>query len=103
MTLQEVSPRSILAISVVLALAPANVHAGVSDIVPKPVQLVAAPGAFALTEQTVLTATPGAEREAQQLASWLRASSGCELPSRYRGGNQLHRAGIGSLIGNVAR
>jgi hexosaminidase len=80
MTVQEVSLRSILAISLVLAVAPARVHAGVSDIVPKPVQLIAAPGAFALTEGTVLTATPGAEGEAQQLGSWLRAPTGCELP-----------------------
>ena len=59
---------------------PPRVHAGVSDVVPKPVQLIPAPGVFELTEQTVLTAGPGAEREAQQLASWLRASTGYELP-----------------------
>ena len=80
MTVQKASLRSILAISLVLAVAPACGHAGVSDIVPKPVQLVPAPGTFALTERSVLTATPGAEREAQQLASWLRASAGLELP-----------------------
>ena len=54
-------------------------EAGVSDVVPKPVQLIPAPGVFELTEQTVLTAGPGAEREAQQLAAWLRVATGYEL------------------------
>ena len=103
MTLQEVSPRSILAISLDLAL-PLRMCMPVCRIwCRNPSSWSPAPGVFELTAQTVLTAAPGAEREAQQLASWLRASSGYELRSRERGGNRWHRAGTGPLIGNIAR
>ena len=70
----------VLVAALCLVMVHQRVRAGVCDVVPTPVQLIAADGVFQLTDQTTLVAAAGAEREAQQLASCLRGPTGLALP-----------------------
>ncbi len=50
------------------------------NLIPKPVKLELRRGSFTLTARTTVSASPGAEAEADQLAAALRGPTGLELP-----------------------
>jgi hexosaminidase len=56
----------------------------IPDIIPLPVGMKVTGGSWALTEQTIVKAGPGAEQEAQKLAAVLREKTSLSLPISTR-------------------